>query len=147
EAGRRHVYGYYARYAAMARDAGLGFVLESPTWRANADWAAKLGYGEARLAEINRTAIGVMAEVRAAHETVSSPMVISGNIGPRGDGYNPAARMSTGEAEAYHGRQIATFAGTEADLVSALTLNYVDEAVGIVRAAVKSRMPVVISFT
>jgi S-methylmethionine-dependent homocysteine/selenocysteine methylase len=147
EAGRRHVYGYYARYAAMARDAGLGFVLESPTWRANADWAAKLGYDEAALAEINRTAISVMAEVRAAHETPASPMVISGNIGPRGDGYKPDARMSTGEAEAYHGKQTATFAGTEADLVSAVTLNDIEEAVGVVRAAVKSRMPVVISFT
>ena len=147
EAGRRHVHGYYARYAAMARDAGLGFVLESPTWRANADWAAKLGYDEARLAEINRTAIRVMAEIRGEYETASSPMVISGNIGPRGDGYNPNARMSTGEAEAYHGKQIATFTGTEADLVSAVTLNYIEEAVGVVRAAVKARMPVVISFT
>ncbi len=147
EAGRRHVRGYYARYAKMARDAGLGFVLESPTWRANADWAAKLGYDEARLAEINRIAISVMAEVRAEHETPASPMVISGNIGPRGDGYDPSRKMSTGEAEAYHGRQIATFAGTAADMVTAMTLNYVDEAIGIARAAVKSRMPVVLSFT
>src|SRR3546814_10727874 len=80
EAGRRHVYAYYARYAAMARDAGLGFVLESPTWRANADWPAQRGYDEAALAEVNRTAISVMAEVRAAPEPPASPMVISGNI-------------------------------------------------------------------
>src|SRR6185503_12855665 len=35
---------YYERYIAMARASGLGFVLESPTWRANPDWAEKLGY-------------------------------------------------------------------------------------------------------
>src|SRR3546814_6770828 len=76
-----------------------------------------------------------ISEIRNEYETAASPMVISGNIGPRGDGYNPAAKMGTGEAEAYHGKQIATFAGTEADLVSAVTLNYVEEAVGVVRAA------------
>ncbi len=131
----------------MARDAGLGFVLESPTWRANADWAAKLGYDEARLAEINRVAIEVMAEIRGEYETAASPMVISGNIGPRGDGYNPTALMSAAEAADYHGAQIATFARTEADLVSAVTLNYVNEAIGVVRAARRADMPVVISFT
>jgi homocysteine S-methyltransferase len=131
----------------MARDAGLGFLLESPTWRANADWGAKLGYDADRLAEMNRAAIEVMAELRDAFETAVSPMVISGNIGPRGDGYNPAALMSAAESADYHGAQIATFAGTEADLVSALTLNYVDEAIGVVQAAQRAGMPVVISFT
>ncbi len=44
DAGVAQVRRYYARYAAMARDAGLGFVFETPTWRANRDWAAKVGY-------------------------------------------------------------------------------------------------------
>lgn len=147
EAGREHVRGYYARYAAMAHGAGLGFVLESPTWRANRDWGAKLGYDPAGLDRANRTAIELMADVRAKFETPSSPMVISGNLGPRGDGYNPTSLMSAAEAEEYHLAQIATFAGTEADLVSAVTLNYVDEAIGVVRAAQRAGMPVVISFT
>ncbi len=138
---------YYARFAAMARDSGLGFVLESPTWRANADWAAKIGYSRVALADANRRSIALMAQMRDEFETAQSPMVISGNVGPRGDGYSPDRIMSAQEAEAYHAEQIGVFRDTEADLVSAFTLNYVNEAIGIARAAKAAGMPVVISFT
>ncbi len=145
--GLAHMRSYFERYAATAKQANLGFVLESPTWRANPDWAAKLGYSKQSLADMNRRAIDLMVEVRAAYETPRSPMPISGNIGPRGDGYKPEHRMSAKEAEAYHGEQIGVFRDTEADLVSVFTMNYANEAIGVARAAKASRMPVVISFT
>jgi len=138
---------YYASFAALARDKRYGFVLESPTWRANPDWAAKLGYARAELDAVNRRSIVLMEEVRAAYETPDSPMVISGCVGPRGDGYDPSHRMTTEEAEAYHAGQIATFRDSAADMVSAITMNYVEEAIGIARAARAAEMPVVISFT
>jgi S-methylmethionine-dependent homocysteine/selenocysteine methylase len=138
---------YFTRYAAMARKANMGFVLESPTWRANPDWAAKLGHSKALLAEINRRAIELMTEVRDEFETRRSPMPISGNIGPRGDGYNPSAMMSTKEAEDYHAEQIGVFRDSAADFTSAFTMNYVNEALGIAQAAKAAGMPVVISFT
>jgi S-methylmethionine-dependent homocysteine/selenocysteine methylase len=139
--------GYYAGYCKLARDVGLGFVLESPTWRANIDWAQKLGYPSAALADINRTAIEVMADLRREFETPRSPMVISGNIGPRGDGYQPGKLMSADEAQEYHAEQIAVFKDTAADLVSAFTMNYTQEPIGIARAAKAAGMPVVISLT
>lgn len=138
---------YFARYTDMARKAELGFVLESPTWRANRDWAAKLGYSRTALADINRRAIDLMVELRDQYETPRSPMAISGNIGPRGDGYRPDALMSAREAEIYHSEQIAVFRDTAADLVSAFTMNYANEAIGIVRAAKAAGMPVVIALT
>jgi S-methylmethionine-dependent homocysteine/selenocysteine methylase len=138
---------YFDPYLDAARRHGLGFVLEAPTWRANADWAAKLGYDEVALADANRRAIGLLLEIRAASETREMPLVISGNIGPRGDGYRADERMSSTEARDYHRRQIETFAQTDADLVSAFTMTYVDEAVGILRAAKDAGMPAVISFT
>lgn len=55
--------------------------------------------------------------------------------------------MSALEAEQYHRPQIETFSQTEADLVSAITMNYVEEAIGIVRAASAVGMPTVVSFT
>ena len=146
-AGVAQVRRYYARFAAMARDAGLGFVLETPTWRANRDWGAKVGYDASALAEVNRRSVALMAELRAEFETPQSPMVISGNIGPRGDGYNPERLMSAPEAAAYHAEQIGVFRDTAADLVSAFTLNYVEEAIGVTRAAQAAGMPAVISFT
>lgn len=146
-AGVRQIRAYYNRYAAMATAHGAGFVLESPTWRANPDWAVKLGYSRADLADANRRAIALMAEIRADHETAQSPMVISGNIGPRGDGYVADKLMRAEDAAAYHGEQIAVFRDSEADMVSAFTLNYVEEAIGIAGAAKAAGMPVVISFT
>lgn len=145
--GTDQVRRYYARYIEMARGSGLGFVLESPTWRANRDWAAKLGYTRETLAAINRKAIEVMVEMRWQFETSRTPIVISGNIGPRGDGYVPGAMMTAREAQDYHAEQVGVFRDSPADLVSAFTLNYVNEAIGVVRAAQAAHMPVVISFT
>jgi S-methylmethionine-dependent homocysteine/selenocysteine methylase len=145
--GMTQVRDYYARFAQLARDKNLGFVFEAPTWRANRDWAAKLGYDGKALADINRRCIALMATMRDEYETPQSPMVISGNIGPRGDGYRSEAMMTAREAADYHGEQIEVFRGTEADFVSAFTINYVAEAIGVVKATAAAGMPSVISFT
>lgn len=147
ETGTDILRGYFARYAELARAHGLGMVLESPTWRANPDWGAKIGYGARALADANRRGIGLMLEMRDAYETPDLPFVVSGNIGPRGDGYFPDRVMSAAEARAYHSAQIETFAATDADFVSAFTLNYVEEAIGVVSAARDHGLPAVISFT
>ncbi|MDQ3643285.1 MAG: homocysteine S-methyltransferase family protein, partial [Actinomycetota bacterium] len=138
---------YYRDHATIARDAGVGFVLESPTWRASPDWGERLGYPPARLADVNRRAIALLVDLRAELENEVRPVVISGCVGPRGDGYRPAELMSADDAQRYHATQIATFAATEADLVTAMTITYVEEAIGIARAARQADVPVVISFT
>ncbi len=145
--GTRALRRYYARHAAIARENGTGFILESPTWRANPDWAAKLGYSPAALDAANRKAIALMFELRAAHETERTPMVVSGCIGPRGDGYDPGAVMRPEEAEAYHARQIEVFAEAGVDLVTAITMTNTNEAIGVTRAAQAAGVPAVISFT
>ncbi len=138
---------YFETYTRIALERNVGIVLEAPTWRANPDWAVKLGYDTATLADANRTAIGLLLEVRAALETAGTPVVISGNLGPRGDGYRADSRMSVAEAANYHGAQIATFAETDADMIGAFTMNYVEEALGIARAARAASMPLALSFT
>ena len=138
---------YFEPYVRIAGEHGLGIVLETATWRANQDWAERLGHAPDRLVELNRRAVELLEELRTEYEADSTPIVISGCIGPRGDGYVVGKTMTAEEAEAYHATQIATFAGTAADLVTAITMTYVEEAVGIVRAARAAGMPVVISFT
>ena len=138
---------YFQRYAELAQGEGLGLVLETPTWRANPDWAAKVGYDLPALAEANRRSVDLLLDIRQSFETARTSIVISGNLGPRGDGYDPGRRMSAAEAQDYHKFQIETFAATEADMIAALTMNYVEEAVGIVLAARAAAMPVAISFT
>jgi homocysteine S-methyltransferase len=146
-AGRAALDRYLDAYAAVALRDGTGIVLESATWRASADWGARLGYDAAALDAANRDAIDQVLDARRRHQTSTTPVVVSGNIGPRGDGYVVGATMSADEARAYHASQVRTFASTDADLVTAMTMTYVDEAVGIATAAAEAAIPVVISFT
>jgi len=85
EAGSDALRKYYCSYATIACTNGFGFVLESPTWRANPDWSEKLGYSNAALDDVNRLAVAMMRELREKFQTPHSPMVISGCVGPRGE--------------------------------------------------------------
>ena len=138
---------YFRRYAEIAKLFATGLVLESATWRANADWGARLGYTPEMLADANRRAIHLLEEIRDEYETERTRVVISGCLGPRGDGYVPDRAMSEQEAEAYHRTQVEILAASSADMVCAITMNYVEEAIGIARAAERADMPAAISFT
>ena len=138
---------YYEPYAALALDHGAGFVLESPTWRASPRWAAEIGYSDQELDKLNRKAIALMEEIREQYESAAAPVVISGCVGPQDDGYNPAEKLTTSAAQDYHSTQIGTFRETAADMVTAITMTYADEAIGVTRAAAAAGMPVAISFT
>ncbi len=137
--------GYYAQLIDMARQKGVGVFLESVTWVANRDRGAAIGYSPKTLKESNIAAIDFIARVR--EEKGDLPTLLSAQMGPRGDGYAPTERMTTDEAETYHGEQMETLSQTEADLVSACTLCYPEEAIGIIRAGERFKMPVVIAFT
>jgi S-methylmethionine-dependent homocysteine/selenocysteine methylase len=145
--GRQFLVRYYERYIDIARTNGMGFILESPTWRASTDWGARLGYPAEDIAAINADAIDLMHDLREAYETPASPMVVSGCIGPRGDGYVPGEVMTERAAEAYHALQVEAFASAGADLVTAITMTNTNEAIGIARAAQRAGMPVALSFT
>jgi S-methylmethionine-dependent homocysteine/selenocysteine methylase len=137
---------YYLPYVALARERGLGFVLESPTWRASRRWGSLLGYDDDQLDSVNRKAISLLEEIRDEHGG-GAPVVISGCIGPQDDGYDPTEMLTADAAQEYHRAQISTFAQTAADMVAALTMTYAEEAVGIARAAAQAGLPVAISFT
>ena len=145
-AGIEALRSYYGEYVAIAERHGFGIVLDTPTWRANPDWGARLGYSAEGLDDVNRRGVALLEEVREAAGN-GVDVLISGCIGPRGDGYVVGEVMSAKEAQGYHSAQVATFASTNSDLVSALTLNYAAEAVGIARAAAEAGIPSVISFT
>ncbi len=145
--GRETLRRYFGRYAGLAVEGGHGFILESPNWRASADWGDKLGYDSAAMTRVNRDAIHLMRELRDTHETPAAPFVVSGCVGPRGDGYDPGEIMSVAVARAYHSAQIRAFAEAGADMVTAITMTNVPEATGIALAARDAGIPCVISFT
>jgi S-methylmethionine-dependent homocysteine/selenocysteine methylase len=146
EEGTEALRRYFAPYLGLARERETGFVFESPTWRASPRWAEQIGYSAADLDAANRRAIELMKELRDELGD-GAPGVISGCIGPHDDGYHPSQRLSADAARDYHSTQIASFAGTAADMVGALTMTYAEEAEGIARAAADAGLPAAISFT
>jgi S-methylmethionine-dependent homocysteine/selenocysteine methylase len=142
--GRDVLKNYFRTYLNLASRFNTNFILEAPTWRASTDWGVKLGYSVTEMNMINDMAISFLRGIQTQY---SLHTIISGNVGPRGDGYVASSCMQPAEAKEYHLDQVATFAKAGADVVSAFTINYSDEAIGIVRASKIVDMPVVISFT
>jgi S-methylmethionine-dependent homocysteine/selenocysteine methylase len=142
QAGYQALQKYFRTYATLARNYQVGLILESATWRANPDWGTKLGYSNTALAELNCEAIALLHNIRQEFETAQSPMVMSGCVGPRGDSYIPTNAMTAKAAQYYHQAQISTFRDTDADLITAITINYVEEAIGITRTALLRSLPV-----
>jgi len=141
------IYKYYTDHLEIAQKYHLGYILESGTWRANRDWGFKLGYNESELARVNTLAIKQLKAIREEYSIHLPFILISGQIGPAKDGYTITEVMTADEAQQYHDLQIKAFKSAGADFASALTMGYIDEALGIVNSAKENNLPVVISFT
>jgi homocysteine S-methyltransferase len=147
--GRAALRRYFRRYldiAAATPDAG--FILESPTWRAGVAWGAKLGFDAAALRRINRDAIALMRELEAEYAArIPQSIVVSGCVGPRGDGYVAGAPMTLADAENAHRVQVEALAAAGADMITAMTMTTSAEAIGVARAAAQAEATVAIAFT
>ena len=145
--GRAALDSYFRDFIALAQRSGTGLILETATWRASSDWADKLGLSQDDLDRLNREAVTSLLKLRDECSTPEAPIVVSGCIGPRGDGYDPGRIMTREEATDYHSRQAKVLADAGAEMLSALTMTNVNEAIGIVRAAKACGLPIAISFT
>lgn len=147
EEGRAILDRYYRDHVAVAAQHGLGYVFETPSWRSNPDWGSSLGYRSEDLDRLDRAGVDFLTAIRAAHPEWTGPTVLSGSLGPRGDGYEVGTVMSSEEARRYHAHQIDVFADAGCDLVSVLTLTYAAEGLGIALAAKDAGVAVVLYFT
>ena len=147
EAGRKALDEYFRSYLDFARSAGTGFELVSASWRASPDWAPEFGIDQQELDALNRKSVEMLLELRDEYASEDQPVLVTGCIGPRGDGYDPGRIMQVEEAEAYHWRQASVLASAGADMLGAMTMTNSNEATGIVRAAQRLGIPVSIAFT
>jgi len=145
--GRELLTDYYAGYAEIAAAAGAGLFLETPTWRANSDWGARLGVGADGLAGVNTDAVRLLAELGERYAGDVPEVLVAGTVGPRGDGYVVGEEMDPWQARDYHLPQARAFAEAGADLVSSLTLTTVSEGIGVALAAGEVGLPVSVGFT
>ncbi len=146
-AGREVLANYFRRFLSLANETGVGFVLDSQTWKAHMHWANDLNASEIELRESNEDSIAFISELRDEFSSNEKPIVLNGIVGPRGDAYAPETGVTVDEAERYHAKQMRWLAETDVDMVSALTFTQSDEAIGLVRAASNIGLPIVVSFT
>lgn len=147
EEGRQVLRDYFRPYLELAARHSAGFALESASWRASPDWAEPLGLSVAELDALNVASIDLLHELRDDAAPLGIPILVSGCMGPRGDGYDPGQIMSPAEAERYHNHQATILASAKPDMLSAFTMNNLNEAIGITRAAAATGLPFVLSFT
>lgn len=145
--GEKQLYDYFHRYLSLFNDYKTGFILESVTWRGSRKWMNELGFSESEHKVLNQKAVKMLFNLREQYETTGFPIIISGCIGPYGDGYNAEEALGIEASEEYHVEQIKTLAEAGADVITAMTINSADEAIGMTRAAQQQNIPMVISFT
>lgn len=145
--GRDALARYLRGFLSLANRLGTGFILDSQTWKAHPHWASDLGVTDAQLEEANRDAIEFIAGLRDEYSANAEPIVLNGVIGPRGDAYAPEEELTADAAESYHSTQLGWLQDTAVDMVTALTFTQATEAIGVVRAARRYDLPVVVSFT
>ena len=138
---------YFDRFLTMAAEAGTGFVLDTSSWRGAVHWGEKLGQTEGDMLRLNRDAVRFAHEIKDRWADRVGPIVVNGVVGPAGDGYAPDAELTAAESYSKHAPQIGIFAEEGVDMVSAITMTHVGEAIGIANAATDHGLPVVISFT
>ena len=145
--GRRALDEYFRGFLELAGRIGCGIILESATWRASKDWAEPLELSPTELDELNREAVHMLLRLRQAYQSAVPAIIVSGCMGPRGDGYDAGKIMRVDEAQAYHAHQARLLAAAGADMLSGITMTNVPEAIGLARAARALKTPVAISFT
>ena len=131
-AGEALLRAYCNEYLQIASSHGFGLILETATWRASEDWGMRLGYDSKRLRTVNERSAEFYQGLRASDS--DKTVVVSGCVGPRGDAYADLGPVSADEAFAYHWPQVEVLADCGVDLVSALTLTNVSEAIGFARS-------------
>lgn len=147
DAGRAALTHYFDKFVHLAQTEGTGLILDTATWRANMGWAGAMGMDADAIQHANLQATAFTRACRDRHETDTLPILVNGVVGPAGDGYRIDTALTETEAEDLHAFQIAALAEGGVDMVSAVTMTYSAQAIGIARAAKRQGLPHVLSFT
>ncbi|MFN3938198.1 MAG: homocysteine S-methyltransferase family protein [Gemmobacter sp.] len=145
--GRSRLERFYSGLLDLAERLGVGFVMDSHTWRGSEGWGARMGLSAASVAAINAESVAFLKNIRAGRGAQAARIAVNGVIGPAGDAYAPDRYMTVAEARSYHGPQVAALAAAGVDLATVMTMTHVEEAIGVGVAAREAGLPFVCSFT
>jgi len=134
----------WREYLAIGQAFDLPMIALAPTWRANPERVTAAGLKNLR--DVNVRGVRLLMGLREELGDYGKRVFIGGNIGPRGDAYDPKGALSTREARAFHREQLRALAESGADFLIASTLPALSEAVGISEAMNETACPGIVSF-
>jgi len=138
---------YFGKFLEMAEAADTGYILDTNTWRGCTRWAGQLDVSPEEMLSLSRKAVLFARELRDTWQDRVSPILVNGVVGPAGDGYTADDIPSAEQAYQFHLPQIETLVAGGVDMISAITITNVNEAIGIADAVTDMDMPTVVSFT
>lgn len=139
--GRAALDAIYRGYMRVAGESRLPMQVGTPTWRAHPEGLARQGFASPDdLRRVNEEAFRFLADMRE-ELGLRDLVMIAGVIGPRRDGYDPAAAPDAAEAEAYHRLQAQVLADFGVDLLYAPTFASAQELLGVARAMAATGLP------
>ncbi len=133
----------HREYLDIGQRYGIPMIATTPTWRANTERVSRSPFAGL---PVNRDGVAYMTALRAGYGGDASPILIGGQIGPKGDAYSPQEAPGADDAEAFHRPQIEELADAGVDLLIAQTLPAADEALGIARVMARTGVPYVLSY-
>ncbi len=133
----------YRDYLDIAQKYRLPMIVATPTWRANQE---RINRSKFRDYRVNQDNARFMSDIRLSYGAAAQPILIGGELGPRGDAYRPEEALSKDEAVSFHAYQVEALAETDVDYLIAATLPAFSEAHGIATAMARTDLPYILSF-
>ncbi|KIX06754.1 uncharacterized protein Z518_04730 [Rhinocladiella mackenziei CBS 650.93] len=138
----------HASYIDIALRHKRGIIVETQTWRSSRIWCDKLGFSENEMMKLNRRAVAFLEDVRREYETDTTPIVVSGNLGPLSDAYhNSTQRLSVQDMIAVYRDQVQALCEAGVDMLSIMTLADTTEAIAAVQLAKEFGIQILVSFS
>ncbi len=133
----------YQKYMGIALNAHVPFLMCTPTWRANRERVTQAN--NLAFEQINTDAVQFLQQIKQA-SSQPDKVKIAGMISCKNDCYQPNQGLSTQEAKQFHQWQIDALVGAKVDLLLAVTLPNINEAIGIAQSMEITNVPYIISF-
>jgi homocysteine S-methyltransferase len=133
----------FRAYIDKAVASGLSIAIGTATWRASEERIRASAFSDR---EVNEDNARFLNDIRNSYAGAPISILILGDIGPRGDAYNPGQALDTNAALTFHSYQIERLASANVDYLQASTIPALSEAKGIALAMAKTGLPYNISF-
>lgn len=137
---------FYSEHLDLCTKYHRGIILDSLGWRANVGWGEKLQLTKADIENLNLRSINLIIRLKKRYEQFCGPIVINGVVGPRCNIESSNDFMTYEEATEFHKPQIQQYAALKIDQVTAYSMTYIEEALGMIKSAREVNIPIVISF-